>query len=82
MTQMLLFDATSTDTTATPFGTVAPVVAAQSVAKTFATDLGAADQAGDQAAALNGNEPGLHAMGDLARLVLLRYDLMAARRVK
>ncbi len=28
------------------------------------------------------NESGLHHMGDLARLVLLRYDLMAQRRLR
>ncbi len=65
MTQMLLFD--------TPNSTATTVVHDP---KTAATDE---NQPQNIAAAVE-HESGLNHMGDLARLVLLRYELVAKRR--
>lgn len=70
MTQMLLFDTPTKDTTA-----FSPVVAS-------------ANPVLDQASTASPNGPakatepesGLNHMGDLARLVILRYELVAKRR--
>jgi len=66
MTQMLLFDSpTSTSKT-----TLIPVA-----------DSSAAAQVAEQnVAAQLQHDSGMHHMGDLARLVLLRYELVAKRR--
>ena len=84
MTQMLLFGAPATATPSTGSSitapsvatAIAPVVAANSVIDSeAAVSRQKRQQAVDQA-----HRPGLNHMGDLARLVLLRHDLVAARR--
>ncbi|KAA1259049.1 hypothetical protein LF1_15750 [Rubripirellula obstinata] len=75
MTQMLLF----TDTAVAPFTAVAP--AASPVSATATESLRGTDN--QTAIETDIPEPhvrGLNRMGDLARLVLLRHDLMAAQR--
>ena len=69
MTQMLLFDAPAgiTDSALVPMAE-----AAKSPVRSETENV---------AAALH-SDSGLHHMGDLARLVLLRYDLMAKRRAE
>ncbi|MDG2219956.1 MAG: hypothetical protein P8L85_01150 [Rubripirellula sp.] len=66
MTQMLLFDAPVSQTSF-------PVTAPQA-------EPVVAESASVQVA--NKHEGGLHHMGDLARLVLLRYELVAKRRAR
>ena len=69
MTQMLLFDSPQTKSTVV------------SVAQT--TGAAIADrnaEAEENVAAQLEHDSGLHHMGDLARLVLLRYELVAKRR--
>ena len=73
MTQMLLFDAptASTYSASVPVAEHAepvPVLGAQSSQVAAAVDHDDADRGG------------MHHMGDLARLVLLRYELVAQRR--
>jgi len=71
MTQMLLFDS--------PTGPAETNVLP--VAKSIADE--AEKAAGEKkVAAQLGHDSGLHHMGDLARLVLLRYDLVAKRRAR
>lgn len=75
MTQMLLF----TDTAAAPFTAIAP--AASSVSATATESL--REVGNPTAIETEIPEPhvrGLNRMGDLARLVLLRHDLVAAQR--
>ena len=67
MTQMLLFDSTTEHT---------PVVA-PAVVPTVTKPIANAPARQDE-----NHEPGLNHMGDLARSVLLRYDLVAARRAR
>ena len=69
MTQMLLFDAPAgiADSTLVP------------VADAAKSPL---DSNAENVAATLQTDSGLHHMGDLARLVLLRYDLMAKRRAE
>lgn len=67
MTQMLLFDASANN-------------ASSSVVQTSATEnVNQTDREANLAAQLE-HDSGMHHMGDLARLVLLRYDLVAKRR--
>ena len=66
MTQMLLFD-TPTENSAVPVAATA--------------DMEAATEDQNIAAQLE-HDSGLHHMGDLARLVLLRYELVAKRRAR
>ncbi|MFK8114180.1 MAG: hypothetical protein AB8B91_18405 [Rubripirellula sp.] len=68
MTQLLLFNSTNNSTTAAPLADVTPVVTPAAPAENLAERLE--------------HESGLHHMGDLARLVLLRYDLVAKRRAE
>lgn len=67
MTQMLLFDSSSHPT-------------GSSVIQSATTE--AIDQTAQEAnvASQLEHDSGMHHMGDLARLVLLRYDLVARRR--
>ena len=67
MTQMLLFDATSSHSS----NSVIPAPASEGVSQTA--------QETNVAAQLE-HDSGMHHMGDLARLVLLRYELVAKRR--
>ncbi len=69
MTQMLLFDAPVgvADSTLVPVADAATVPHESEV---------------ENVAARLQTDSGLHHMGDLARLVLLRYDLMAKRRAE
>ena len=77
-TQMLLFDAPAT--------TVAPIVPDAAAASVVPVTRSAAAKAESAAAAVavERTEPthreGLNHMGDLARLVILRYELAAKRR--
>ncbi len=75
MTQMLLFDAPTSVSTYSASVPVAehatepvPVLGAQASQAAAAVDHDDADRGG------------MHRMGDLARLVLLRYELVAQRR--
>ncbi len=67
MTQMLLFDSSANETSS-------PVVRTST--------LEGVNQNAEEAnvAAQLEHDSGMHHMGDLARLVLLRYDLVAKRR--
>ncbi|MEM6469747.1 MAG: hypothetical protein AAF802_09370 [Planctomycetota bacterium] len=67
MTQMMLFDSNATTTVAPVLPTPTPQATASSVASS-------------QSGSRQPGEDGIHQMGDLARLVLLRYQLMAKRR--
>ncbi len=67
MTQMLLFDSSTNKTGSS----VVPTSASEGVAQ-IATEANVAAQLE--------HDSGMHHMGDLARLVLLRYDLVAKRR--
>ena len=69
MTQMLLFDA--------PAG----IADSALIPMADAAKSPISSEAEQVAAALH-SDSGLHHMGDLARLVLLRYDLMAKRRAE
>lgn len=66
MTQMLLFDSATNETASSVFQ--APGNEANQTA------------AAENVAAQLEHDGGMHHMGDLARLVLLRYDLVAKRR--
>ncbi|MCP4887462.1 hypothetical protein N9D23_10260 [Rubripirellula sp.] len=70
MTQMLLFDAPASQTS---FSVAASPVAPR-------TEPVVAESASAQVPSKQ--EGGLHHMGDLARLVLLRYELVAKRRAR
>ena len=70
MTQMLLFDAPVSQTS---FSVAASPVAPQA-------EPAVAESASAQIPSKE--EGGLHHMGDLARLVLLRYELVAKRRAR
>ncbi|TWU48267.1 hypothetical protein [Rubripirellula reticaptiva] len=81
MTQMLLFDSVAETNVAvvnvpvvTPPAVNVPANKAP-VAKTAAASHAPANRVGERR-----EEGGLNHMGDLARLVLLRYDLVAKRR--
>ena len=77
MTQMLLFDAPVgiADSAVLPVADFGDV--AESTSSQRSSDSGRGLSPGQGA-----TEGGLHHMGDLARLVLLRYDLMAKRRAQ
>ena len=80
MTQLLLFDAPSHGPVAVADSSVVPLSespASLAVEETQSVGISAAN-VGSRLEC----ESGLHHMGDLARLVLLRYDLMAQRRLK
>ncbi|TWU60698.1 hypothetical protein Poly51_09790 [Rubripirellula tenax] len=77
MTQMLLFDSVA-ETTATPIVPVVNVPVAQPAAEPVSTS--AIAQVSAKRSGEKREEGGLNHMGDLARLVLLRYDLVAKRR--
>ena len=74
MTQMLLFDAPANAVDA----------AILPVSERFQPESAAAERSApvkrSNAAAQLDHDGGLHHMGDLARLVLLRYDVVAKRR--
>ena len=74
MTQLLLFDTPAKES----FAPVTPLVPEVVVAEVAATR----QPAGTRVAPRNQYQRGLNPMGDLARLVLLRYDLVAQRRAK
>jgi hypothetical protein len=69
MTQMLLFGSPA-NTTETTLLAAAPASAPEQVAENVAENV----------AAQLDCDSGMHHMGDLARLVLLRYELVAKRR--
>ena len=75
MTQMLLFDAATANTAVAPVVSVAPVSASSVLA-----DSG--ESSHQETKPTETHTPGVNRMGDLARLVLLRHDLVAARRAK
>lgn len=75
MTQLLLFDTSA----AKPFAPVTPYAAEATT--NHPTQTAQAPQNQSQQG-LNQHQRGLNHMGDLARLVLLRYDLVARRRAK
>jgi len=75
MTQLLLFDTSA----AKPFAPVTSYVA--EVTTNYLTQTSQTPQSQSQQG-LNQHQRGLNHMGDLARLVLLRYDLVARRRAK
>ena len=86
MTQMLLFEPTTSYKSgdrvvpAVPTGGAADWRAAQQPsAQQPSTER---QESGRSGAESDSAEPGLNRMGDLARLVLLRYDLVAARRAR
>lgn len=70
MTQMLLFE--------TPVGIVDPSLVPVAVRTQTESDRPDPARANEVTQIESGS--GLHHLGDLARLVLLRYDLMAKRR--
>lgn len=72
MTQMLLFDSPATTAENVPVAATAQAAESASVADSNAADSNVAAQLNHQS--------GMHHMGDLARLVLLRYELVAKRR--
>ncbi len=104
MTQLLLFDApTSNPSAVLPVTTAEPVTAERVTAERVTAERGVDSQsvvgqssrnrfhpgsqsvatqrrAAENVADRTESEDGIHHMGDLARLVLLRYDLMAKRR--
>ena len=71
MTQMLLFDAATTNSSVAPVINIAPAIKAVALSPVA-----------EEPAAVEEHVPGLNHIGDLARLVLLRHDLAAARRAK
>ncbi|MEO1524477.1 MAG: hypothetical protein AAFX06_03535 [Planctomycetota bacterium] len=73
MTQLMLFDAPASSATIVP---TAPQVVTQ---QPTAQAAGQAESASPQQSAVQPVE-GVQRMGDLARLVLLRYQLVAQRR--
>ena len=80
MTQMLLFDATTSGslgakTAVAPIVAVAPALPANSASATESIRKPA-----NETAISEPHARGLNRMGDLARLVLLRHDLIAAQR--
>ena len=76
MTQMLLFDAPA-DTAILP---VAGSFQAENVGVENAVVERSVPVKRSNVAAKSDSEGGVHHMGDLARLVLLRYDVVAKRR--
>ena len=74
MTQLLLFDTPAKES----FAPVTPLVPEVAVSEVSASR----QPANSPDAPRNQYERGLNPMGDLARLVLLRYDLVAQRRAK
>jgi hypothetical protein len=74
---MLLFDAATNNNAVTPiFSSAAVSLPARS------SDRGSRKPATRENTRTQTHTPGLNHMGDLARLVLLRHDLVAARRAK
>lgn len=84
MTQMMLFDAPQT--TSFPVASTASVSegfpAVQPVSSTSAPHHDAPRAKDPREKDPREKDGGLHHMGDLARLVLLRYELMAKRRAR
>ena len=78
MTQLLLFDAPVSNSAATAIppsvhsDVAPPLVVSDTQAPGKRPNRGSIDDA----------QPGLNRMGDLARLVLLRYDMVAQRRAE
>ena len=86
MTQMLLFDAVPENAAVVPAASAGTVPAADTVSSgpvgSSPGSLGSqARRAGGQLERED-RQGGVHHMGDLARLVLLRYDLVAKRRAE
>lgn len=80
MTQMMLFDSVAENVTVVPVPAIDRVaVTEQPVVTTPALSTPAADRVAGKPAVREG---GLNHMGDLARLVLLRYELAAKRRAE
>ena len=77
MTQMLLFDAPVgiADSAVLPVADCGDVVESTTLPRSSDSERGLDPGRGE-------TEGGLHHMGDLARLVLLRDDLMAKRRAQ
>ncbi|WP_372726048.1 hypothetical protein [Novipirellula sp.] len=83
MTQLLLFDSpvvTSPIASRSAVAMASPAVVAPKAIQSSAVRK--SERPGTKLEAANINEPkaGLNHMGDLARLVLMRHDLVAARR--
>jgi len=76
MTQLLLFDTPA----AKPFAPVPPCVKEVTTTNQSIKSVRIPQNQGQQG--LDGHQRGLNHMGDLARLVLLRYDLVAQRRAR
>ncbi len=79
MTQLLLFEPTTTTPVAdaVEFARAANLAAAS---QTAAADTEPTQNSNSQNIRGENATPGMHHMGDLARLVLMRYDLVARRR--
>ena len=77
MTQLLLFDAPAADPPAiTPSAANDPTP--PGTTKSDAPGLSDRRRRGP----VDDHQPGMHRMGDLARLVLMRYDMVAKRRAE
>jgi hypothetical protein len=68
MTQLLLFDTPAAES----FAPIAPISEPIRPVESIRTEVAASEE----------YQRGLNHMGDLARLVLLRYDLVAQRRAR
>ena len=84
MTQMLLFDSITSnslgaDAAVAPVVAVVPALSSNS-ASTTESIRGSANRSANEAATPEPHVRGLNHMGDLARLVLLRHDMVAAQR--
>ena len=75
MTQMMLFDSPTLAPAAPVVATPAPATQTEPV-----VDAPQVAGAGEMTGKLPEHQPGLNHMGDLARLVILRYQLVAQRR--
>jgi hypothetical protein len=80
MTQLLLFDAPSHGPVSVADASVVPL--SESPANLATKEIPSGGTSAVNVASRLEGESGLHHMGDLARLVLLRYDLMAQRRLR
>ena len=78
MTQLLLFDTPA----ANSFAPMTPTPAAEPNSLASNMDDSARSRSRPEANLYGSHERGLNHMGDLARLVLLQYDLVAQRRAK
>lgn len=81
MTQMMLFDAPAAPLFSAPVVTASASPAVLDSTSVMDSAMDSIEEAQIESSAKQ-TEDGLHRMGDLARLVLLRYELMAKRRAR